>query len=162
MLYAALLGFGLFFAGWGIVFVVSLAYAPTQLDAECQTTISKLAYKLALPDQALAEHIRGLLAQISENGKKVLRLTLLYEVIETDTSWVSRNTETTALHDSGAAKPCHGILILSRESRYGKYIVTLICYGFSLGELADYLVRGSPQFPRARSSTKGPCRSGVT
>jgi hypothetical protein len=83
MLYAALLGFGLFFAGWGIVFVVSLAYAPTQLDAECQTTISKLAYKLALPDQALAEHIRGLLAQISENGKKVLRLTLLYEVIET-------------------------------------------------------------------------------
>ena len=83
MFYAALLGVGLFFAGWGIVFVISLACAPAQLDAECQTKINELTDKLALPDQALAEHLRGLLAQISEDAKKFLQIAVLYDVFDT-------------------------------------------------------------------------------
>lgn len=47
-----------------------------------------LAYRrvtsaLALPDIALANHLRELLTPISEDARKVLKLALLYDVIET-------------------------------------------------------------------------------
>jgi len=47
-----------------------------------------LAYRrvtsaLALPDIALTNHLRQLLAPISDDGRKVMKLALLYDVIET-------------------------------------------------------------------------------
>ena len=82
MLYAVLLGVLIFFAGWGIAFVVSFAYAPAQLDAECQTKINELTDRLALPDQALAKYLRGLLAEISEDAKKFLQIAVLCDVFD--------------------------------------------------------------------------------
>lgn len=83
MAYAALLGLALFFIGWGVAFFVSLARAPAQLDGACQQMVGQLRAELALPDEALANHLRGLLAQISENATKVLRFVLLHEQIDT-------------------------------------------------------------------------------
>lgn len=83
MAYAVLLGFALFFMGWGIAFFVSLSRAPAQLDATCRKEISELRAELALPDEALADHLDGLLTQISENATKVLRFVLLHEQIDT-------------------------------------------------------------------------------
>lgn len=66
----------------GTLCVLSALRAPAQLDAECLTKISKLTDELAHPDQMLAEHLRGLLADISENAKKILRFALLYDIVE--------------------------------------------------------------------------------
>jgi hypothetical protein len=63
-------------------FVVNLFRAPGLLDAECQQQISHLTSELDLPDKAKANHIRGLLAQVSEDAKKILRLAMHYEAIE--------------------------------------------------------------------------------
>jgi hypothetical protein len=57
--------------------------APALLDAECQQEISRLKSELDLPDKALADHLRALLAQVGENAMKVLRLVVLHDVIET-------------------------------------------------------------------------------
>jgi len=83
MAYAALLGLVLFFVGWGIAFFVSLSRAPAQLDAACQKEVNELRTELTLPDKALADHLRGLLAQISESATMVLKFVILYDVIET-------------------------------------------------------------------------------
>ena len=82
MVYAAVLGPVLFFTGWGIAFFVSLSRAPAQLDAVCQKEVSQLRGKLSLPDEVLADHLTGLLAQISETAKMVLKLAILYDVME--------------------------------------------------------------------------------
>jgi len=79
LLYAALLGVGIFFVSWGIAFLVSLAYAPVQLDAALQSEISQLSEQLALPDKAQADHLRALLAKLNENGKAILSLALFHE-----------------------------------------------------------------------------------
>jgi hypothetical protein len=63
--------------------VVNLFRAPGLLDAEFQQEINRLTSALALPDKALADHLRELLTQVSEDAKKVLRLATLYDVIET-------------------------------------------------------------------------------
>lgn len=82
MAYAALLGLALFFVGWGIAFFVSLSRAPAQLDAACQKEVSQLQTELDLPNKALADHLRSLLAQVSEAGTMVLKLAILYDMIE--------------------------------------------------------------------------------
>jgi hypothetical protein len=43
----------------------------------------KLTLASALPDTALANHLRELITPISEDARRVLKLALLYEVIET-------------------------------------------------------------------------------
>ena len=63
-------------------FIVNLFRAPALLDAESQQEINRLAFALALPDAALADHLRGLLVHTSEDARKVLKLAVLYEMIE--------------------------------------------------------------------------------
>jgi hypothetical protein len=63
--------------------LLSAFRAPAQIDAESQRLIKTLSEQLELPNKALADHLRGLLAQVSENAKTVLRFVLLHEEIDT-------------------------------------------------------------------------------
>lgn len=60
-------------------FLINLIRVPALLDADCQKELKRLSVELEAPDKAQAEHLRGLLSQLTENGKAVLRYCLFYE-----------------------------------------------------------------------------------
>jgi hypothetical protein len=62
-------------------FTVNLFRAPALLDRECQQAIKRLSQELELPDQAQADHLRGLVAKLGDKGKVVLKFALLHEEI---------------------------------------------------------------------------------
>jgi hypothetical protein len=66
-----------------ILCLLSAGRAPAVLDAECQKEIGRLNAKLDLPDKAKADHVRYLLALVSEDAKNILRLAMHYDFIET-------------------------------------------------------------------------------
>lgn len=82
LLYAVLLGFVIFFVGWAIAFLVSLARAPAQLDDACHKEILRLTEQLGMPDKAQEDHLRSLLAKLNEDGLAVLRVALFHDEVK--------------------------------------------------------------------------------
>ena len=79
MAYAVILGFLIFFSGWGIVFIINFGRAPAALDAESQETIRNLNKQLELPDKALADYLARLLEELSAKGKTILEFLLFHD-----------------------------------------------------------------------------------
>jgi hypothetical protein len=81
MHYAPLLAILIFLSGWGIVFVVAFFLAPAGLDAQSQRTIADLSQQLEMPDKAVADHLRQLLAGLGNNGREALKFILHYDEV---------------------------------------------------------------------------------
>ena len=78
IVYAVALGFVIFFCGWGIVFVISIARAPVALDEKCHETINALTSQLEMPDTALEDRLKSLLGKIDETEKDIIKFFLFH------------------------------------------------------------------------------------
>ena len=73
--------------GWPYLVIViglcllSALRAPAQIDADCQREVKLLSAELELPDKDQAEYLRGLVSKLSNNGKAILRFSLLHDEV---------------------------------------------------------------------------------